>query len=580
MENKRQTQKASVKTMILVPVLILGIAAVISNVMGMVNIKKVNNNATVITDEYMVRMEELSDIEEAAQNIHTMALSHIIATDFDTMISLVGEIEAEEANLEADLIDYQKYVEAGTNENYDGLVENYKALKKSVMSVMAYSANQDTTAAYACANGDLADASSKMQSYIQTMNDSIREETDAGRSQLASVYNSAIVMNVIIIIASIVVIAAAVVVVTEFVIKPVVAASKEISKIIQDIDNREGDLTRRITIRTDDEIAALGRGINTFMEKLQSIFGVIVTNSDKMDTVVSEVLSSVKTSNESAADLSAVTEELAATMQEVSNSATTINNNAEAVSNEVNHIAEKTNEINEYSKTMKQHADRMEQTARSNMEQTNGKVNEILSVLNQAIEDSKSVDQVNSLTNDILNISSQTNLLALNASIEAARAGEAGRGFAVVATEISQLADSSRDAANHIQEINGIVTSAVHNLSEHANSLVEYMQDSILPEFEEFVQEGGQYKENATYVESVMNDFAEKTEELKGVVSEIASSINSITSAIDEGVKGVTGAAESTQTLVYDMDNITSRMDENKKIAGDLQKETAIFKKL
>lgn len=580
MENKRQTQKASVKIMILVPVLILGIAAVISNVMGMVNIKKVNNNATVITDEYMVRMEELSDIEEASQNIHTMALSHIIATDFDTMISLVGEIEAEEANLESYLIDYQKYVEAGGSEDYDGLVENYKALKKSVMSVMAYSANQNTTAAYACANGELADAASKMQGYIQTMNDNIREETNAGRTQLASVYNSAIVMNVIIIIASVVVIAIAVVVVTEFVIKPVVAASKEISQIIKDIDNREGDLTRRITIRTDDEIAALGRGINTFMEKLQSIFGVIVTNSDKMDTVVSEVLSSVKTSNESAADLSAVTEELAATMQEVSNSATTINNNAEAVSNEVNHIAEKTNEINEYSKTMKQHADRMEQTARSNMEQTNGKVNEILSVLNQAIEDSKSVDQVNSLTNDILNISSQTNLLALNASIEAARAGEAGKGFAVVATEISQLADSSRDAANHIQEINGIVTSAVHNLSEHANSLVVYMQDSILPEFEEFVQEGGQYKENATYVESVMNDFAEKTEELKGVVSEIASSINSITSAIDEGVKGVTGAAESTQTLVYDMDNITSRMDENKKIAGDLQKETAIFKKL
>ncbi len=580
MENKRQTQKASVKTMILVPVLILGIAAVISNVMGMLNIKKVNNNATVITDEYMVRMEELSGIEESAQNIHNMALSHIIATDFDTMISLVGEIEAEEAKLESELIDYQNYVEEGESENYDGLVENYKALKKSVMSVMAYSANQKTTEAYACANEDLADAASKMQSCIQTMNDSIREETDAGRSQLASVYHSAIVMNVIIIIASVVVIAIAVVAVTEFVIKPVVAASKEISKIIQDIDNREGDLTRRITIRTDDEIAALGRGINTFMEKLQSIFGVIVTNSDKMDTVVSEVLSSVKTSNESAADLSAVTEELAATMQEVSNSATTINNNAEAVSNEVNHIAEKTSEINEYSKTMKQHADRMEQTARSNMEQTNGKVNEILSVLNQAIEDSKSVDQVNSLTNDILNISSQTNLLALNASIEAARAGEAGRGFAVVATEISQLADSSRDAANHIQEINGIVTSAVHNLSEHANSLVEYMQDSILPEFEEFVQDGGQYKENATYVESVMNDFADKTEELKGVVSEIASSINSITSAIDEGVKGVTGAAESTQTLVYDMDNISSRMDENKKIAGDLQKETAIFKKL
>lgn len=82
--------------------------------------------------------------------------------------------------------------------------------------------------------------------------------------------------------------------------------------------------------------------------------------------------------------------------------------------------------------------------ARSNMESTGTKVNEILEVLNRAIEDSNSVNQVNSLTDDILNIASQTNLLALNASIEATRAGDAGRGFAVVATEISQLAPPVR----------------------------------------------------------------------------------------------------------------------------------------
>lgn len=179
-----------------------------------------------------------------------------------------------------------------------------------------------------------------------------------------------------------------------------------------------------------------------------------------------------------------------------------------------------------------------------------------------------------------MSISSQTNLLALNASIEAARAGEAGKGFAVVAEEIRQLADSTRDTANRIQDINAVVTGAVHNLADHSNNMVTYMREDILPEFETFVTTGGQYKEDAAYIEGVMNEFAEKTDELKTVMAEITGSIHSITNAIEEGVKGVTGAAESTQVLVEDMDHIAKRMGENSEIAGDLKEETAIFTKL
>ena len=266
-------------------------------------------------------------------------------------------------------------------------------------------------------------------------------------------------------------------------------------------------------------------------------------------------------------------------MQEIGESASVINQNTEAVLEKVVEIAGKSGEINEYSKGMKESADKLEADARTNMERTNLKVNEILNVLNQAIEDSRSVEQVNGLTNDILNISSQTNLLALNASIEAARAGEAGRGFAVVAEQIRQLADSSRETANHIQQINGIVTNAVHNLSDNADNLVSYMKESILPEFAAFVEGGAQYRENATYIESVMNEFTEKTDALKNEVDSIADSISNITHAIEEGAKGVNGAAQSTQTLVADMDNINERMNENREIASALQKETDVFTK-
>ena len=106
------------------------------------------------------------------------------------------------------------------------------------------------------------------------------------------------------------------------------------------------------------------------------------------------------------------------------------------------------------------------------------------------------------------------------------------------------------------------------------------MNESILPEFENFVDSGNQYKENATYIESTMKEFEQKTEDLKRGAVEIADSINSITNAIEEGVKGVNGVAESTQLLVTDMEKITKRMEENKQISSELQNETAIFTKI
>ena len=339
-------------------------------------------------------------------------------------------------------------------------------------------------------------------------------------------------------------------------------------------------MTRRVTILSNREVAAVGSGINLFMGKLQDIFKIIINNSNRMEQVVNEVRDSVMTSNGSVSDLSALTQELSATMEEMSGNVAVINQNTEAVKQEVDVIADRTTDISNYTKEMKEHADLLEASARANMESTSMKVNEILAVLNKAIEESNSVNQVNNLTEDILNIASQTNLLALNASIEAARAGDAGRGFAVVATEISQLASASQEAANHIQQINKIVISAVHNLAEHANGLVQYMNDAILPEFETFVESGSEYKKKASVIERSMDEFENKTDSLKETMGEIAAAINTIAHAIEEGVNGVANAADSTQELVSDMDNISKRMDENFEIAGDLKKETAIFTKL
>lgn len=572
-------KKLSTK-LILIPVFVVGFVSVISSGLSLKNLSKVNDAASQIVDTSMVGTEMLNDIEMETVNIHTLALAHIISTDLSSMIDIVSEVRNHEEKLKQLLDDYNPYVTLETKRNYRIICENYTSLVKECGNVMAYSAAGKNEEAYKTANGSIAKYSNNIEKAISSMREHVNSVTQEERKCLESTYRASVVTCTFTIAISIIALLFVVFAVVTMVIKPLLRTQKEINGIIVNIDNKKGDLTQRVTPINNAEVDAVGKGINVFMTKLQAIFKAVVTNSARMERVVDDVRQSVQTSNSSVSDLSALTEELSATMQDISENASVINTNTDNVAKEVELIAEKTDELTGYTKDMKAHAQSMESVARTNMESTDRKVSEILEVLQKAIEDSNSVKQVNSLTNDILNIASQTNLLALNASIEAARAGEAGRGFAVVASEISQLAAASQEAANNIQRINAVVTNSVTNLSDNANGLVSYINDSILPEFERFVESGVEYNDKASFIEGTMTDFKEKTDSLKQSMLEISSSINTISHAINEGVNGVVSAADSTQLIVEDMDNISHKMDENYEIADSLKKETSIFIKL
>lgn len=575
-----QKKKLSTKLIILIPVFILGIFSIISNVMSVSNIRNVNRSAVQISEVSLKNVSGLAEIQRQTQDIHNLGLSHIIAVDLDSMIQLVEKIRSQEDALEKDLESYKIYVTPDTKKEYNDIKKNYEELKYECANVMAFSAAGKSEDAYELANGKISKCADAIESDIESIKKIVNQDADAQRQKLTSAYHSSIGTSIVTILISIAALFSAMVAVLRWVIYPLANTNREMNEIISGIDNRQGDLTRRVTITNNKEVASVGGGINAFMAKLQEIFRMISSNSRDLEGVVNEVRESVQTSNGSVSDLSALTEELSATMQDISDNASRINENTESVAGEVKSIAEKTIEINQYTKEMKEHAEAMEHAARENMDTTGAKVNDIVSVLSQAIEDSNSVNQVDNLTNDILNIASQTNLLALNASIEAARAGDAGKGFAVVASEISQLAAASQEAANNIQSINAIVITAVHNLADNANGLVEYMNEKILPEFQKFVESGGAYHDNATFIESVMADFEAKTDSLQNSMDEIANSVNTISHAIEEGVSGVVSAADSTQVLVSDMDKISKKMDENFAIAEGLKKETSVFTKL
>ena len=571
-----KNKKTSIKWWIFAPIAIMAAMMFISNGTSIVSLKNVNKAAKEISDVYLEGISRLGDIQGDIKDLHSMALSHIVATDVDSMINLVNSINEEISLIDKELEEYKAYAKNDTK-LYNEILNYYEETKKEIAKMVALSADTQNEKAFAIANNELKTNTEAMYANIEEMVKHSKSASTKAKNSLQVVYGTSIGTTIFVTIVSIVLVVLAFLSIQLKVLRPISKTNKALLDIMQDIDQRQGDLTKRIPVYQNDEVGALTSGINAFIERLQSILKTVTNSSNQMNSIAGEVTNSMVKSNTSVTDLSAVTEELSATMAEVGNNATLINENANSVSGEVKDIATRTNEISGYTKKMKDHADSMETTAKVNMETTSQKVTEILEVLNKAIKESESVQQVNTLSEDILGIAKQTNLLSLNASIEAARAGEAGKGFAVVATQISQLASESQEAANHIQEINNVVTAAVTNLVEQSTGLVNYMKDSILTDFDSFVLAGGEYRKNASYIEGVMEEFAGKTEVLNNSVSEIAKSIDSISVAIGEGVNGVSSTAESMQTLAMEIDEVSRKMEENQAISESLKKETEIF---
>ncbi len=523
----------SLKHRLIIPIALLGMVALLSNILSVLNIRNVNASASNIADNYMEGKERLAEICQASMDIHQMALSHIVATDYDTMILLVRQIKEEEALLDDMLSQYGAFVVQDDRAQYDSLLEDYAAFKHALVHLVCASAGHKTQDAYAMANGDVAAGADAMKADIDALNASISAQTLEARSHLSGVYVFSLVVGI----------AAAVICV--------------------------------LLVLTDFRLISV-----YVVAPIKSILKTIQESSGRINGMTGEVLKRTQASRQSAAGLSSLAGQLSSTFQEVARNVSDINDSAGAVRQEVQTIAEECSDITAYTAQMNARADAMQQSAQSSAETTGAKTEEILSSLNDAIEKSKSVNQIKNLTGDILAIAQQTRLISLNASVEAANAGTAGKGFAMVAREVRDLSNSTQETAGRIQAINDVVTASVHNLSENARQLIDYMSQSVLKEFQAFVESGSQYKEDAAHIRRIMDDFHGQTQRLKDSMSGIADSIGTIDEAIDESASGIAGMAGNTRSLAADMEDITRRMGVNQDVVAELEKETAVFDNL
>lgn len=273
----------------------------------------------------------------------------------------------------------------------------------------------------------------------------------------------------------VVVLLLAVVIVNTMIVKPAKVAGKTLGILVEKIANNEGDLTERIAVKSKDEIGQMAIGINGFMEQLQLIMQKLKAESENMMISAEKVRVELTGSSDNANNVSASMEEMSASMEEIAATLDTLVSGNSDVVSEVANVGKQVNEGVDLVAEIQIRAEDMHRDTLAGKRSAGEIIEEMRYTLKKSVEESHSVEKIQELTGEILEIASQTNLLSLNASIEAARAGEAGRGFAVVADEIRGLADNSTSTANNIQEISNMVTGAVNKLANSAERLMEFI---------------------------------------------------------------------------------------------------------
>lgn len=573
-------KKSSVIAKLIIPVAVLGCIAIMIAGVSLYSMTAVQKESNQISGEGVRATICMDEIDLAFANTQklTLALCAEPSKDlYEYVASQLTEYQSNVDSYEKELLAMDHYFTADDiqlmNETFDLLTEAQGTTVELMQTAMA----GDSAAAVAKANSVMTEWSDTIAVNMDTLISRNDELVKQNIQEQKDLYNQNMILSLILLAISFVAFAMVVVVIIKTVVKPLRKQTSELTEIIDEIKGGHGDLTKRVTVKSMDEIGQSSIGINHFIETLQNIMSNIISNSNVLDGVVGNVASSVAASSDNANDISAIMEELSATMEEVSATTNSVSENTTAAEGKVQKMADQTKVMSQYAQDMKKRATELEHTATENMNNTNEMIGEITTEMNQALENSKSVEKVAQLTADILSISSQTNLLALNASIEAARAGEAGKGFAVVADEIRQLADSSRETANNIQTINEQVIEAVQGLVVSSEKIVGYINENILPDYRAFVQGGQQYNDDATHIDNTMAEYAGEAQDILATMMEMTEAIEGISRAVEESANGVTDAATNIDSLVQSMSTVNGQMEENSTVAKNLKEESAAF---
>ena len=361
----------------------------------------------------------------------------------------------------------------------------------------------------------------------------------------------------------------------------IISIIRPLKKCISSIGVMEqGDFSQAMgtaLLKRRDDFGKLAASLESMRNEMSGLIGEVKSQATEITRMVQEIDDNIQALDEEIENVSATTEELAAGMEETAASSEEINAMSHEIESAAKSIATRSQDGATEADDIRDRAVGIKKTTTENDERTKAIHAEINEGLTKALEDIKVVDQIGVLAESIMEITGQTNLLALNASIEAARAGEAGKGFAVVADEIRVLAEQSKAAVVHIQDVTKNVVESVTNLADGAKKLLEFVGTDVVDSFAGFSDMADSYSNDAGKIDGLVTDFSASSEQLLASINGVMDAIGEVSKAATEGATGTNDIAEKTGVVVEKAAEIKEKAEAAHHAADKLQQNVEHF---
>lgn len=341
----------------------------------------------------------------------------------------------------------------------------------------------------------------------------------------------------------------------------------------------KGDFTvDKIEAKGKDEIGMMSGSLNEMYENNRDVISRITTGSTnvndsslKMNQVATElsmkfghIHDNMGKVNDAMMSAGAATEEVSASVNEVNES--------------VQYLAEETSKTSEEVKEIQKRAAEVEESSRQAYDHAIAIVEKYGEELKEANERAQIVSEIGDMANSIADIADQINLLSLNASIEAARAGEHGRGFAVVASEINKLATDTGDAVEKIKVTIEGVQAAFQSMSGGANQLLGFVQETVAPDYDNFVNIGVQYGHDATAFKNLADSIGGMVETITESMEQVNAAVANIAESAQDTAANSADITETVDEVSIMVTDVEGMATEQKDVAADLSSIVSQFK--